>query len=348
MILHEPEIIDPSVYKGKDWLEIYIKSDQVTATKIDIVSTFFKEHCVTNFSDVLVKREWYKGDVKEETLQEIVTSAHHIDMVSWFLDQESFTFKGISHPVHKLAERIMTKGKGSMLSCLQKAEEKADKFVLLDKSRNTPIHKLCASFLYLTATEFKEIVEYYQQKHSFDINQKNSSGQTALHLATRNCYETNIKVLIELGADVNIQDKNGNTPVMAMAAKSDFRQNHYYGSEKKQDLLDVFLKAGAKTDVHNKKGLDLLALVAKTKDPKVINLVESYLSGTNNKQTAFQTLLNSKTLSGDDVILLIQMATDLAPLLRTTLCFSKEARVRKFAAALISFQDKGENNEPTN
>lgn len=46
-----------------------------------------------------------------------------------------------------------------------------------------------------------------------NIDGKNQSGQTAVHLACQNGVESILKELIDKGANVNCRDKDGNTPL---------------------------------------------------------------------------------------------------------------------------------------
>ena len=50
--------------------------------------------------------------------------------------------------------------------------------------------------------------------HGADINIKNNKGETALITACSFCNIPVVKLLIEYGADVNMPDLYGNTPLM--------------------------------------------------------------------------------------------------------------------------------------
>lgn len=60
-------------------------------------------------------------------------------------------------------------------------------------------------------------VKFFAKSGAFEVNQKNIGGATALHIAARNGNAEIAKILIENGADVNLFDKEGWTPLMRSA-----------------------------------------------------------------------------------------------------------------------------------
>jgi ankyrin repeat protein len=76
-----------------------------------------------------------------------------------------------------------------------------------DKLGNTPLHH---------ATSKPEILEFLLEKDEGNkaLNSQNSQGQTPLIKAVLEGDFATIELLLEKGADVNIPDKNGNTPLM--------------------------------------------------------------------------------------------------------------------------------------
>lgn len=61
------------------------------------------------------------------------------------------------------------------------------------------------------------IVSIYYLSHnlkdSFDPNAADLSGASPLHYAVMKLQENNMRALISLGADVNMQDKRGDSPL---------------------------------------------------------------------------------------------------------------------------------------
>jgi ankyrin repeat protein len=74
-----------------------------------------------------------------------------------------------------------------------------------------------------------------KQIKNFDVNSRDSSDRTALHLATVNGNLKIIRTLIEAGANVNAQDADGKTPIVKA-----IECNH-------EELVQFFLFAGADT-----------------------------------------------------------------------------------------------------
>ena len=84
-------------------------------------------------------------------------------------------------------------------------------------------------------------------KNRLLINETDSNGMTALMFALQNgCPEDNtdtVKFLIEKGAEINVQDKYGNTPVI-IALQND----------PKYETIEYLIKKGANTNAKNKFG----------------------------------------------------------------------------------------------
>jgi len=58
-----------------------------------------------------------------------------------------------------------------------------------------------------------------KEKMLNDINTKNQFGHTALHMACMKDDIERVKILLEAGASLNVQDDKGNTPLMHVAKK---------------------------------------------------------------------------------------------------------------------------------
>lgn len=79
-------------------------------------------------------------------------------------------------------------------------------------------------------------------KAGIKVDRRDNNGQTALFGA--NAEVT--KVLVENGADLNIKDRDGNTPIM-----------HINGRE----TFDILVKNGARVDVINEEGMNIFMLM---------------------------------------------------------------------------------------
>ena len=56
------------------------------------------------------------------------------------------------------------------------------------------------------------------KKMGADINVKNSSGRTPLHYAADNGHTTIVEYLLTKGAEINVKNNNDNTPLQLAAA----------------------------------------------------------------------------------------------------------------------------------
>ncbi len=117
-------------------------------------------------------------------------------------------------------------------------------------------------FYYVATTGNKELLEYLLLNGASkeDLELRNAYGRTPLCAVARDGGDAEtIKVLISLGADVNAEDRNGNTPIM-LAAWRPYK-----------DVVTVLLDAGAELNINTPEGEELLAYAA---DNGIENLFE--------------------------------------------------------------------------
>lgn len=89
------------------------------------------------------------------------------------------------------------------------------------------------SLMNATINDDAQAVKFFSKSGSTIINQKNIGGASALHIAARRGNVEIAKILIENGADVNISDNEGWTPLMRAA------------SSKNIDLVRLLMSNGA-------------------------------------------------------------------------------------------------------
>lgn len=85
-----------------------------------------------------------------------------------------------------------------------------------------------------------EIVEYLI-KNGADVNIQNEDGVTPLHLAA---YTENANILLDNGAEINQQDNRGNTPLHAAVI----------AGEEHREMIKFLIDNGADASIINQEG----------------------------------------------------------------------------------------------
>lgn len=153
-----------------------------------------------------------------------------------------------SHPVHsRVAEiaRIETQGNALLPGpCLK---ESANLHIMFLKGSETvdELDTAGRTLLYLNATfQDKDTIETMLERGA-DPNLSNRQGRTPVHAAARSGCSASLAILLRsrYRADLNIQDTFGCTPLMNAVSRSDGR-----------DLADMLLQRGADANIPNSKG----------------------------------------------------------------------------------------------
>lgn len=91
-----------------------------------------------------------------------------------------------------------------------------------------------------------DIDEVKQVISDCDVNeQEEETGYTALHYCAQNRYIDIAKVLIDSGANVDIKDVYGNTPLFKAV----------FFSKGKTEMIQLLIEAGANPDTKNNSGV---------------------------------------------------------------------------------------------
>ncbi|MEB3177910.1 MAG: ankyrin repeat domain-containing protein, partial [Nostocaceae cyanobacterium] len=98
-----------------------------------------------------------------------------------------------------------------------------------------------------------------------DINATDIYGRTLLHWAAKSANESVIKFLLDRGAKVNIQDKQGKTPLHFAAVASPYST---------EDALKLLIAKGADVNVKDKNGNTPLSLAAKSQFKEVVKFLK--------------------------------------------------------------------------
>ncbi len=83
-----------------------------------------------------------------------------------------------------------------------------------------------------------------------DINSQDKDGNTALYAASYNGWAEAVKELLTQKADINLANNAGETPLFAAVENN------------QPEIVDLLLKAGADTNIQNKKGISLVELAS--------------------------------------------------------------------------------------
>jgi len=122
---------------------------------------------------------------------------------------------------------------------------------LIDAKTNHNITPLCQaiSFTKMEQVQAKLEIANYLIAHGANVNAKiGTHNGTPLFIAIQNAdgLTEYVVLLIKAGANVNIKDNNGNTPI-------------YWAASGANKTLEVLIKAGANVNVENNKGETPLA-----------------------------------------------------------------------------------------
>lgn len=104
-------------------------------------------------------------------------------------------------------------------------------------------------------------LELANQAGSRVVSYRGYKGDTALHIVTRNRQLDWVAFLLKKGADPNIGDANGDTPLIVAAG---------IGFE---EAADFMLLRGAKVDAVNRRGETALAVAVQQRQPRLVELL---------------------------------------------------------------------------
>ncbi|MFL6854216.1 MAG: ankyrin repeat domain-containing protein [Sphingomicrobium sp.] len=110
-------------------------------------------------------------------------------------------------------------------------------------------------------------LELVNQPGSRVANYRGYNGDTALHMVTRKRELDWVGFLLSRGADPNIGDSNGDTPMM-IAASIGF-----------EEAATQMLRRGARVDATNRRGETALTVAVQQRQPRVVELL--LLAGAN-------------------------------------------------------------------
>ena len=113
--------------------------------------------------------------------------------------------------------------------------------------------------LHISSSYLKEVIEEIKGGDDSRINTKNDMGEAPMHLALEESshkVEDIMEFLLKKGANIDVADGEGNTPLMLAIKKPLF-------SRKKKEIIEFLVKRGADVNKANKDGYTAFTLALK-------------------------------------------------------------------------------------
>ena len=104
--------------------------------------------------------------------------------------------------------------------------------------------------------KYKFLYDFYGQRYRCkEIFEPQAEGFTSLHIASAGHDLKKITELIEKGDDINVQGKDGSTPLhLAVVGSIQGTRGGYLGHKSILEFLEFFIKKGADVNIKNKAG----------------------------------------------------------------------------------------------
>ena len=240
-------------------------------------------------ADKLIEKFSYVDhDEGIKLFNKIINKKKHDDVIIRILrnlasNQKKYTWKIIDHIFNNSKfdydKEIINRGNISHLAALN-GNIYLLKYLIKNNLLNTELNKLGLNpfTLAIVVAEFTssfEAVKLLFKSGKFKINSKNKSGYTPLYLACSSSYSDMnyttkiIKFLLENGANPNIKDKYGNTPMMIIMDRyiSPFRMTPFDLRFVKK-TIDLLIKHGADINLKNSIGETALMVASTFCDDK--------------------------------------------------------------------------------
>ena len=185
-----------------------------------------------------------------------------------------------------------------------------------DASGNTPLHFAAER------TEVKYLKMLLDAKATPDTIDNNKCGTALLRAAGARANEEqvplpeHIRLLVEAGADVNVANANGDTPLILLADDAD------------PDLMKLLLDKGANAAKANNKGITALHKAAATDKPEIVSmLIEAGADVTATTAAKELPIDLAKKAGKDENIRIIQEKMDMIEAAERKRCEEEERRL---------------------
>lgn len=133
------------------------------------------------------------------------------------------------------------------------------------------------TYLHLAAdANYPEVIDHLITKIGFDINVVDKEGKTALHIATKHGDIENVKFLLKMGAEYNIEDKNKKIPRLYTKddeLKKSFASAIFINAAREEDIGKVInnLERGADINWSDKYHLTALHYSSAKGNIEIVN-----------------------------------------------------------------------------
>lgn len=130
-----------------------------------------------------------------------------------------------------------------------------------------------AAFMRAASLNRVDMMELLSPEYGLKLNERNAAGETALMQAARNKSHDAMAWLIKEGADVNIMDHAGSTPLL------EYVKSIEPSMHPNMKMLDLFISAFLDFDAVDADGRTALMLLAKTPGPAKFSLLHAMQGG---------------------------------------------------------------------
>ena len=126
---------------------------------------------------------------------------------------------------------------------------------LQDRTGNNALHIVLESARYYPYPEYGAMLEFLIESGA-DINVQNKKGQTSLHQACQNLQQEFVGIFIDHKANLNLQDVQGKTPLMAVINRPmpASGENLFQLRQAQANIVQDLIRAGADISIKDSKG----------------------------------------------------------------------------------------------
>ncbi|KAH9057186.1 ankyrin repeat-containing domain protein [Lactarius vividus] len=156
-----------------------------------------------------------------------------------------------------------------------------------DNLSRTPLHRMWEEYYLPDRLDFVQLLT----EHGADVNARGKDHKTALHLASRSLNFEAMRVLLDCGANVNAEDRFGQTPMHGVLENTLYRFNGNF------DVAKLLVERGADVNTQNKRRATLLHIAASKLNLESVRVLLDLGASVDMKDSQGQTPLHKVLLS---------------------------------------------------